>query len=84
MATKVGKRRIEWLGHLARMSNARLPKKMLFGWLPKTCPASGPRRRWRDVVRHDLKVLAVLEEDWYDAAQNRSGWRDIYSNLETE
>ena len=84
MATKVGKRRIEWLGHLARMSNARLPKRILFGWLPKTRPASGPRRRWRDVVRHDLKALDVLEEDWYDAAQHRSGWRDMYSKLEAE
>ena len=84
IATKVAKRRMEWLGHLAQMSDDRLPKRMLFGWLPKTRPAKGPRRRWRDVIRHDLKLLDVPEKDWYDAARHRSGWRDIYSRLEVE
>ena len=32
---KVLKRRLEWLGHLARMPNHRLPKMMLFKWLPQ-------------------------------------------------
>ena len=81
IATKVAKRRMEWLGHLARMSDARLPKRVLFGWLPKTRPACGPRRRWRDVVRHDLKLLDVPEKDWYDAACHRSDWRHTYSRL---
>ena len=80
VTTKVAKRRMEWLGHLVRMSDVRTPKRMLFGWLPKTRPASGPRRRWRDVVRHDLKSLKVSEAHWYNAALHRSGWRDIYED----
>ena len=83
VAIKVAKRRMEWLGHLARMSDARLPKRTLFGWLPKTRPASGPRRRSRDVGRRDL-LLDALEEDWYDAAQCRSSWRHIYGRLEAQ
>ena len=76
VATKVAKRRMEWLGHLAWMPDTRTPKKMLFAWLPKTCPASGPRRRWRDVIHHDLKSLNVSEMHWYGAALCRSSWRD--------
>ena len=36
--TKVVKRCLEWLGHLARMPANRLPKQCLFGWLPKARP----------------------------------------------
>ena len=84
VATKVAKRHMGWLGHLASMSDACSLKRMLFGRLPKTRPASGPRRRWRDVVRRDLKLLDVSEEHWYDAAHYRSGWRDIYNRLQAK
>ena len=30
---KIGKRRLEWLGHLARMPCQRTRKAVLFGWL---------------------------------------------------
>ena len=35
---KIRMRRLEWLGHLARMSDDRLPKSILFGWLPEPRP----------------------------------------------
>ena len=40
-AEKVKKRRLEWLGHLARMSEERIPKSALFGWLPQPRPRCG-------------------------------------------
>jgi len=75
---KVTKRRLEWLGHLARMPNQRIPKMALFGWLPKPHPPGGPRKRWRDQIRQDLKAVGVSEEDVYEEASNRAGWRAIY------
>ena len=62
--------RLEWLGHLARMQNHRLPKLCLFGWLPQTWPCGGPRRRWRDLTKKDLKAMEI-GEDWYNVAQDR-------------
>ena len=63
---KIRMRRLEWLGHLARMSDDRLPKSVLFGWLPEPRPRCGPRKRWRDVVQQDIKLINVAETDWYE------------------
>ena len=79
VTTKITKRRLEWLGHVARMSNHRMPKIALFGWLPQTRPPGGPRKRWKDQIRKDLKLLGVSEAKWYDEANHsRDEWRAIY------
>ena len=76
---KITKWRLEWLGHVARMSDHRMPKKALFGWLPQTRPQGGPRKRWRDQIRVDLKAVDVPESEWYDEATlSRGGWRATY------
>ena len=77
-ADKVKKTRLEWLGHLARMPEHRVPKLTLFSWLPEPRPRCGPKRRWRDVVRRDLKDIGVSEEKWFDeAVRSRAGWRAL-------
>ena len=78
-AAKVVKRRLEWLGHVARMPEHRLPKKALFGWLPRPRPPGGPQRRWRDLIRRDLKAIGVPEEKWYEATLSRVSWRQVCS-----
>ena len=78
VADKVARRRLEWPGHIARMPDQRMPKAALFGWLPEPRPRYGPRKRWRDVVRADLKVIAVSECEWYEeACRSRAGWRAL-------
>ena len=67
VSSKVMRRRLEWLGHLARMPDERMPKTALFSWLPKTRPHCGPKRRWRDVVKKDLTVLEVGAGSWFEA-----------------
>ena len=37
--------RLQWLGHVATMDEDRIPKKVVFGWLPQRCPAHGTKRR---------------------------------------
>ena len=76
---KVKKRRLEWLGHVARMPDHRIPKVCLFSWLPQPRPRGGPRLRWRDLIRKDLKEIKVLEERWYQVATSRSRWKTTYT-----
>ena len=77
MSTILLQRRLEWLGHVARMPEDRIPKALLFSLLDQRRPPGGPRKRWRDSVRCDLKSLNALS-GWYEAAQSRSTWRELY------
>ena len=67
------------LGLVARMSDTRHPKQMLFGWLPQKCPAHGAKLCWQDKVRQDLKKCKISESSWYKDAQDRIRWKAIYS-----
>ena len=66
-------RRLQWLGHLGRMEDERLPKRMLFGELRKRRACQGPKKRWRDQMSGDLQAVG-LKENWYQLCQNRKEW----------
>ena len=68
--------RLKWLGHVGRMDEGRLPKKLLFGELRKTRPNHGTKRRWRDLVSQDLKSIGA-KDTWYKTCQDRKGWLDV-------
>ncbi len=55
----IAAKRLRWVGHVARMGEDRLPKKLLFGWLPQKRPAHGTKMRWRDKIRSDLKSFNI-------------------------
>jgi len=78
IATKLRKHRLEWLGHVARMNDHRLPRVCLFGWLPQVRPFHGPKRRWRDVLKSDLRSLGISDGGWYDRARDREQWQQLY------
>ena len=68
-------RRLCWLEHVARMSEERIPKKVLFGRLPQRQPAHGTKMRWRDRVRRDLRKFRIDENTWFKECQERAVWR---------
>ena len=38
---------------------------MFFGRFPQLCHRFGPMKRWRDIIRKDLKEIKLKEEEWY-------------------
>ena len=71
---------LEWLGHLARMPDHHIPKNTLFSWLLQPRPRGGPRRRWRDLVKRDMKVAQIHESSWFEVAFHRGKWHTTYSD----
>jgi hypothetical protein len=51
--------RIRWLGHLERMEEDRMPKKIVAQELEGTRQRGRPRKRWKEEVGRDLQVLGV-------------------------
>ena len=64
----VSHRRLRWLGHLARMPDDRLPKRVLFGHMDGNAAGFRGRaqKQWADYVREDLQFaglsLTLVEE----------------------
>ena len=77
LADMISCRRLRWLGHIARMSDDRLPKQLLLGWLPQHRPSNGAKLCWRDKVRRDLKAFHIDEAGWYVLAQDRQEWHKV-------
>jgi hypothetical protein len=57
--------RISWLGHLERMEEDRMPKKIFTQELEGTRRRGGLRKGWREEVERDLQVLGVRKwREW--------------------
>ena len=83
IATLVRYRRLRWLGHMARMDDSRLPKKLLFGGIEQNSVSVGrPPKSWQDYVREDLAMLK-MSYDWFRVAQKRNSWRSRIQGLLT-
>jgi len=66
-------RRLEWAGHIIRMEEERIPKKVLNGNFYTTSPVGRSRNRWADVVqRVALQLLGI--RGWRRSAANRDEW----------
>jgi len=75
-------RRLEWAGHVIRMEEERIAKKVLNGNFHTTRPVGRPRTRWADVVQRDaLQLLGI--RGWRRRAANRDEWRRLMGEAKT-
>jgi hypothetical protein len=51
--------RISWIGHLERMEEDRMPKKIFTQELEGTRHRERPRKGWKEEVERDLQVLGM-------------------------
>ena len=68
---KVG--RLRWAGHVARMTDDQIPKKLLNEQIHGTRPVGRPKLRWADGVAADARSILGIR-NWKAAALNRDDW----------
>ncbi len=67
-------KRLRWLGHVFRMPNDRLPKKLLFGEVKGLRSPGRPRSSFNDGMLCDCQNCCISRP--YRDAQDRLLWRD--------
>ena len=72
-------RRLFWLGHVGRMEDGRLVKRLLFGQQkgtqPRGSPHAGLRRTYEDV--HALHGGKPSGQSWYSQCMYGKQWREL-------
>jgi tRNA(Glu) U13 pseudouridine synthase TruD len=65
--------RFGWFGHLQRMAEERMVKKV-YKWKPMfRRPLGRPKNRWEDDIRNDMKKLKI--KNWTNCIQGRNNWK---------
>ena len=78
--------RLIWWGHVTRMGEARLPKRLVGSAVEGRRSRGRPRRRYLDSVRSDFEVIGLTSEEASKLALNRGSWRSFIRGtmLQTE
>ena len=66
--------RLSWFGHVQRMEENRISKRVLYMNL-ETRPSVRPRNRWLDEVREDGRMVGG--EEWQEKVYGREEWRRL-------
>jgi hypothetical protein len=75
------KQRLNWLGHVERMSEDNTVQK-ISRWKPMAKRPNGrPKMRWEDDVLEDARSMNV--RNWKKMAQNRDSWKKMVERART-
>jgi hypothetical protein len=75
IATEIKKGRLRWLGHVERMSEERVVKRLHQNTPEGSRNVGRPRLRWMDDVKEDVRRMGVT--NWRIRAHRRDDWKKV-------
>ena len=74
--TMIQTNQLRWSGHLVRMSDNRLPKRIFYSQLASGKRSHGGQlKRYKDNLKSALKSFDISTKSWEILAMNRAAWR---------
>ena len=71
---------LRWAGHVFRMPDERLPKRLLYGELSEgKSSLGGQRKQYKDTLKASLKSCGINFDTWEEMAQVRPTWLSAVS-----
>jgi len=67
--------KLHWFGHVQRMEESRIPRKVVYINLKTTGLRGRPRNRWQDEVREDGRLVGG--KGWKERVYNREEWKKL-------
>ena len=67
-------RQLRWLGHVRRMSEDRLPRRLLTSWVYHPRASGGQMMNYGRSVQKALYWAGVEQDEWFDLSQERAAW----------
>ena len=81
MINYIKSQRLGWFGHVYRMPDERMVKKV-YEWKPMAIRSLGRlKNRWENDVKNDLSVMRI--RNWKDCIQDRYKWKRIIEKAKT-
>ena len=69
---------LRWTGHVTRMPDERLPRKILYGELQVGKRShGGQKKRYKETLKASLKDFNIPTESWEQIVQDRTKWRGL-------
>jgi hypothetical protein len=73
--------RLSWFGHLQRMPDSRIVKK-IFNWTPLTARFKGrPQKGWEDNIKQYVRQTNI--KIWTACVQDRVKWKNFFEKAKT-
>ena len=73
--------RLSWFGHINKMPEISIVKK-IYKWKPFTSrPVGRPKSRWEGDVRNNLKKVKLI--NWTEQVQDRLKWKAVVEKAKT-
>jgi hypothetical protein len=80
----IAKLQLRYLGHVERMGNSRVQRRILYGQLDLSNGGKrkkgAPARNYRRTIADALKNFGYSPAQWQELASDRSGWRQLLNS----